>query len=62
MRYLSRRKIGRLLFEFADSKSKDLYRYIHKRCVDMSVSVCSDPSFREEIGFIILHHKYNEII
>ena len=31
-------------------------------CVDMSVSVCLDPSFREEIGFIILHHKNNENI
>ena len=29
-------------------------------CVDMSVSVCLDPSFREEIGFVILHHKYSE--
>ena len=31
-------------------------------CVDMSVSVCLDPSFREEIGFVILHHKNNENI
>ena len=31
-------------------------------CVDMSVSVCLDPSFREEIGFVILHHKSNENI
>ena len=29
-------------------------------CVDMSVSVCLDPSFREEIGFIILHYKCSE--
>ena len=31
-------------------------------CVDMSVSVCLDPSLREEIGFVILHHKNNENI
>ena len=30
-------------------------------CVDMSVSVCPDPSLWEEIGFVILHHKSNEI-
>ena len=29
-------------------------------CVDMSVSVCLDPSLREEIGFVILHHKCSE--
>ena len=31
-------------------------------CVDMSVSVCPDPSLWEEIGFVILHHKSNENI
>ena len=31
-------------------------------CVDMSVSVCLDPSFREEIGFVILHYKSSENI
>ena len=31
-------------------------------CVDMSVSVCLDPSLWEEIGFVILHHKSNENI
>ena len=31
-------------------------------CVDMSVSVCPDPSLWEEIGFIILQHKCSEII
>ena len=29
-------------------------------CVDMSVSVCPDPSLWEEIGFIILHYKCSE--
>ena len=50
------------ILKFSRFLVKKIYVAIYNACVDMSVSVCLDPSFREEIGFVILHHKYSENI
>ena len=48
-------------FEFSRFQEKKIYTAIYTTlCVDMSVSVRHDSSFREEIGFIILHYKCSE--
>ena len=51
------------ILKFSRFLVKKIYFAIYTTpCVNMSVSVCLDPSFREEIGFVILHHKFNENI
>ena len=51
------------ILKFSRFLVKKIYFAIYTTpCVNMSFSVCSASSFREEIGLFILHYKCNELI